>query len=68
MVGTKKLIAIIGPEISPVLSAAQLPNHCHFPADSATVMISVNPPILKYKKINAPMVPIVISTPLTTSV
>ena len=44
IVGTKKLIAMIGPEMSPVLSDAQLPNHCHLPADSATKMISLIPP------------------------
>ena len=47
IVGTKKLIAIIGPEISPVLSAAQLPKRLHFPADSATMTISLSPPTLK---------------------
>ncbi len=68
MVGTKKLMAMMGPEISPVRSAAQLPNSCHFPADSATAAISPRPPTRKMRNKSAPRVPTVMSTPFTTSV
>ena len=68
MVGIRKDIATIGPDVAPVRSFAQLPNNSHFPAASAYITISSIPPTASTMKNTVANTPSTMSMPFTTSV